>query len=96
MVKKLNNMLDLVDDAYKVMISNLKRPYTELTDISNAKDAEYNINECRNSLREEHVVNVEHDNYNYHTGVYYMDVVSELERIGDFIINISEAEAAVK
>ncbi len=96
MIKKLDIMLDLVDDAYKVMITNLKRPYTELTDISNAKDAEYNINECRNSLREEHVINVEHDNYNYHTGVYYMDVVSELERIGDFIINISEAEAAVK
>ena len=96
MLKKLDNMLDLVDVAYKTMLENLKRPYTELTDITNAKDAEYNINECRNSLREEHVINVEHDNYNYHTGVYYMDIVSELERIGDFIINISEAEVAVK
>lgn len=96
MVRKLNSMLDLVDQAYVVMISNLKMPYNELTDISNAKDAEYNINEYRNSLREEHIVNVENDSYNYQTGVYYMDVVSELERIGDFIINISEAEAAVK
>lgn len=96
MVRKLNSMLDLVDQAYIVMIGNLKMPYNELTDISNAKDAEYNINEYRNSLREEHIVNVENDSYNYQTGVYYMDVVSELERIGDFIINISEAEAAVK
>lgn len=96
MVRKLNSMLDLVDQAYVVMIGNLKMPYNELTDISNAKDAEYNINEYRNSLREEHIVNVENDSYNYQTGVYYMDVVSELERIGDFIINISEAEAAVK
>lgn len=96
MIKKLNIMLDYVDDAYKVMIGNLKKPYRELTDISNAKDAEYNINEYRNTLREEHIINIENDNYNYQTGVYYMDVVSELERIGDFIINISEAEAAVK
>ena len=38
----------------------------------------------------------ENSSYNYQTGVYYMDVVSELERIGDFIINISQAEATVK
>ena len=25
------------------------------------------------------------------TGVYYMDVLSELEKIGDFMINISQA-----
>ena len=37
-------------------------------------------------------VYIENDGYNYQTGVYYMDVVAELERIGDFIINISQAE----
>ena len=49
-----------------------------------------------NALREEHIANMENSSYNYQTGVYYMDVVSELERIGDFIINISQAEATVK
>jgi Na+/phosphate symporter len=28
---------------------------------------------------------------NYQTGVYYMDIVNELEKMGDFIINISQA-----
>ena len=95
MIKKLGRMLDMVESAYMAMIENLKRPYGELTDINNAKDAEYNINQCRNDLREEHIVNIEENpDYNYQTGVFYMDIVSELEKIGDFIINISEAQIA--
>ena len=74
---------------------NLKKNYSELTDISNAQQAEDAINQCRNTLREEHIANIENDSYNYQTGVYYMDVISELERIGDFIINISQAEETV-
>lgn len=88
-IARLNKMLDLVDAGYKAMIANLRDP--NLKDISNAQNAEYNINECRNNLREEHIINIENNNYNYQMGVYYMDVLSELEKIGDFMINISEA-----
>ena len=35
---------------------------------------------------------IEKENYNYQTGVFYMDIVAELEKMGDFIINISEAQ----
>ena len=86
---RLNKMLDLVLKAYDVMIENLKTK--SLKDITNAENCEYNINECRNHLREEHIVNIESDSYNYLTGVYYMDVLAELEKIGDFLINISQA-----
>ena len=86
---RLNKMLDLVQKSYDVMIENLKTE--NLSDISNAENAEYNINECRNHLREEHIINIESNSYNYLTGVYYMDVLAELEKIGDFMINISQA-----
>ena len=86
---RLNKMSDLIMKAYDVMIENLKTE--NLRDISNALNCEYNINECRNHLREEHIVNIESDSYNYLTGVYYMDVLAELEKIGDFLINISQA-----
>ena len=86
---RLNKMSDLIMKAYDVMIENLKNE--NLKDISNALNCEYNINECRNHLREEHIVNIESDSYNYLTGVYYMDVLAELEKIGDFLINISQA-----
>ena len=86
---RLNKMMDLVQKSYDVMIENLKND--NLKDISNAENCEYNINECRNHLREEHIINIESNSYNYLTGVYYMDVLAELEKIGDFMINISQA-----
>ena len=86
---RLNKMMDLVQKGYDVMIENLKAE--NLKDISNAENCEYNINECRNHLREEHIVNIESNSYNYLTGVYFMDVLSELEKIGDFLINVSQA-----
>ncbi len=96
MLGKLNLMLDTVENAYRAMLANLEKPYEEVRDISDAQNAEDMINACRNSLREEHISKIESDSYNYQTGVYYMDVLSELERIGDFIINVSQAEEAVK
>ncbi len=94
-MKRLGRMCDLLDDAFKAMTENLKAPYTSLKDITNAQDAEYNINECRNTLREEHIINIEENpEYNYQTGVFYMDAVAELEKMGDFMINVSEAKIA--
>ena len=93
LIGKLNRMLNTVDEAYQAMLTNLKVPYRSLKDITNALNAENHINECRNTLREEHIVNIEENpDYNYQTGVFYIDIVSELEKIGDFIINISQAK----
>lgn len=89
LLDRLNMMMELVQKGYDVMIENLRNP--RLSDISNAMNAEYNIDECRRHLREEHIVNIESNSYNYLTGVYYIDVLNELEKIGDFLINISEA-----
>ena len=89
---KLHRMLDLVEAAYQAMLANLNTALSSpLTDISNASEAERRINEYRNTLREEHIANLEKSKYNYPAGVFYMDIISELERIGDFIINISQA-----
>lgn len=95
-LRTLGLMTDLVDKAYVAMISNLNTGYGNLKDISNAYDAEQNINEMRNNLREEEIVNIEHDGKNYQTSVYYMDVLSELESMGDFMINVSQALAKNK
>lgn len=89
LLDRLNKMMDLVQKGYDVMISNIEND--DLKDIMNAENCEYNINECRNYMREEHIVNIENNSYNYLTGVYYVDVLSELEKIGDFLINISQA-----
>lgn len=93
--KKIARMADFLDEAYKAMIDNLRKPYYMLKDITNAQDAEYNINECRGTLREEHIINIEENPaYKYQIGVFYMDIIAEMEKMGDFIINISEAQLA--
>ena len=96
MVKKLNYMLDLLNQGFEAMIFNLKKGYTQINDIANAQDIEQDINEYRNNLKEEHLLNLENKTYNYLTGVYYMDLVNECEHVGDFMINISEAIMEIK
>ena len=90
-IKKLNAMVDLVDNAYDVMILNLSLAFDgKLEEISNAYSAEDRINNLRNNLRDEEIESIESDRKNYQTSVYYMDIVSELETMGDFMINISQ------
>ena len=91
-VKKLNAMVDLVDNAYNVMITNLNLAESaDLEEISNAYAAEDRINNLRNNLRDEEIESIENERKNYQTSVYYMDIVSEFEKMGDFMINISQS-----
>ncbi len=96
MVKKLNYMLELLDKGFEIMIYNLNMGYTKLNNIANAQDVEQDINEYRNNLKEEHLLNLESNTYGYLTGVYYMDLVGECEHAGDYMINISEAVIEIK
>ena len=91
-IKKLNAMIDLVDNAYAAMIQNLEfAENATLEEIANAYAAEERLNSLRDNLRDEEINSLEDNRKNYQTSVYYMDIVSELEKMGDFMINISQA-----
>ena len=90
-IKHLTDMTEAVDSAYEAMIANLNAAHNgELEDISNAYNAEEHINTLRNNLRDAEIEDIEDGGKNYQTSVYYIDIVNELERMGDFIINISQ------
>lgn len=90
-LKNLDSMVSLVDKAYEAMISNLQAAHRdELSEISNAYNAEDRINNMRNNLRDSEIEDIESTRKNYQTSVYYMDIINELEKMGDFIINISQ------
>jgi phosphate:Na+ symporter len=90
-IKKLNKLIDAVDNAYVAMIDNLtKADEGYLKEVSNAYAAEERINNLRNDLRDEEIESIEHERKNYQTSVYYLDIVNELEKMGDFMINISQ------
>ena len=91
-IKKLNQMTDLVEKAYDVMIENLNLAFSgKLGDIANAYAAEDHINTLRNNLRDAAIEDIDSNNKTYQSSVYFMDIVSELERMGDFMINISQS-----
>ena len=90
-IEKLGTLLTAVERAYDVMIDNLKAPKFDEIGLRLATDCEIEINEIRNNIREEEIMLIEQDGANYPSSVYYLDTVSELERMGDFIINISQA-----
>ena len=96
MLQQLNHLLDLLDDAYVAMDHNLSTPLVEITDIRNAEEAETAINEYRDTLRNEHLTNIEQSSYPYETGSFYMDVVNCIEKMGDFLINISQSVYGAK
>ena len=90
-VRKIEGMVTAVDHAYEAMLANLEAAHKgELVEISNAYNAEDRVNNLRNNLREAEIEELESNRKNYHASVYYMDIVSELEKMGDFIINISQ------
>ena len=93
MRKRIDEMLDTMQKAYDVMNANLAQ--ANVTDITDAYVAEDAINNMRDSLREEHLKNMEVKSYDYTAGVYYFDLIQELETMGDFMINISQALAGL-
>ena len=91
-IEKINLMIAKVDSAYEVMIANLTAAHEgTLTSIANAYDAEEQINTLRNELREAEIEALDNNDKNYQTSVYYIDIINELERMGDFMINISQS-----
>lgn len=90
-VKKLESMVDEIDTAYEAMLNNLNAAHNgTLSDISNSYNAEERINNMRSVLRESEIEEIENGSKNYQTSVYYMDIINQLEIMGDFLINISQ------
>jgi phosphate:Na+ symporter len=88
--KSLNQINDLVKESILVMANNLRSDYKDV-DIGQAILIEENINKKRNELRERHVDDLKEKKYKHKTGAFYSDIFSLNEKIGDYVVNISEA-----
>lgn len=87
---------DNIDLLYKYVKEAMKMMVKMLDDIENVSEREiissYNkereINNIRNNLRSQNVPNINAGHYEYQAGIYYMDIISDLEKTGDYIINV--------
>jgi len=88
----LNEMLDLVDKAFVVMNENIKEDRREVS-MEKAIEAEKEINQFRNKLRKKHLKLIEKGEVNMQGALMYSNIFSSLEKVGDHVINVSEAAA---
>lgn len=82
-------MFRYVDTATQNMLKSLHNlENVDEHDIISSYNAEREINNLRNQLRTANVANINDRHYEYQSGIYYMDIVSTLEKAGDYIINV--------
>lgn len=80
----------LLDEAFVVMKSNLEGAYGKV-DIGDAIAIEQSINDLKAKLRKKHLKATEQKEYDVKSGIIYKDLFFSAEKIGDHVINISEA-----
>ncbi len=90
-LKEIDTMYDLVEEAMKNMLEILKEMETpEDSLIIKAYNKEREINNLRNSLRDSNIFNINNKEYDYQEGIFFMDLISEAEKIGDYMLNVVE------
>lgn len=89
----LNKMIDLVEQAFVNMNANLNMNNYKNVSIDKAMALEKEINKTRNKLRKKHIKTVGSEEVNIEASLIYSTIFSSLERIGDHIINVTEAMA---
>ena len=88
--KSIENMLSEVQKALDIMNNNLSSEYSQVT-LTEANNAEININNMRNKLRKSYLQKIEKGEMKIQTGMIYHNLIHSLEKVGDHIFNITEA-----
>jgi len=89
--ENLNRLSDKLDAALKEMESNLKMPnYDNISKIK-AVRLEQEINAFRDQLRDEHLTRLGDDDYNVKSAMVYNNIFHALEKVGDHVVNVTEA-----
>lgn len=85
-------MMKLTNDALTQMIVVLERDdHYSSADINKSYNIENEINNYRSQLKNQNILDVNNKEYDYQTGVYYMDLIGECEKLGDYVVNVVEA-----
>ena len=89
--KHLDHMFELVSGALNRMNLILHKPELVHDDINPSYNIENEIHNYRNQLKSRNIEDINNKLYQYQDGVYYMDMVSESEKLGDYVLNVVQA-----
>ena len=87
----IQNMMQLTEVAMSQMAVVIQHGEHRYVDLNKSYNTEHEINNYRTQLKSQNIVDVSNQLYDYQIGVYYMDLISECEKLGDYIINVIEA-----
>jgi len=91
-MKHMNAMLALVDNAVAEMVKLVHTaPEQPNININASHNIEREINGLRKQLKKQNLQDVNDGVYSYQLGVFYVDFISECEKLGDYVMNVVQA-----
>ena len=89
-IESLKELWTLVNESFKEMNLNLEKSLWSV-DPAKSHEIEAQINKKRNELRIKHFEDLKEKKYKHKVGVFYTDIFSLSEKVGDYVINVTEA-----
>ena len=86
----LHQMMELTDESLSLM-NKLISGRKESFDLNRTMNTENEINNYRNQLKQQNIIDVNNHKYTYAIGTIYMDLINECEKLGDYVVNVVEA-----
>jgi phosphate:Na+ symporter len=91
----LHQMMGLTDQAL-VQMNQLLSGRKESYDVNRTFNIENEINNYRNQLKAQNIVDVNNHEYTYAEGTIYIDLINECEKLGDYVVNVVEARMGLR
>ena len=90
-IGNIDAMFKLNAEALNNMVLLLSSNEPTMSEIMISYNKECEINNFRNQLRKSNIENINNKHYEYQAGIYYMDMIAECERLGDYVVNVVDA-----
>ena len=91
----LHQMMGLTDQSLAQM-NQLMSGRKESYDVNRTFNIENEINNYRNQLKAQNIVDVNNHEYTYAEGTIYIDLINECEKLGDYVVNVVEARLGIR
>ena len=91
----IHQMMELTDQSLSQM-NRLMGGRKESYDVNRTFNIENEINNYRNQLKSQNIIDINNREYTYAVGTIYMDLINECEKLGDYVVNVVEARMGLR
>ena len=93
--ERIHHMMDLTDQSLSLMNELMAGRKSDF-DVNRTFNKEIEINNYRDLLKSQNILDIEKNEYTYGVGTIYMDLINECEKLGDYVVNVVEARTNTK